>query len=196
VTDAFRTVLARYRIADLEQHRGAIIGLSDDLRLSYLSPAWFRFAAANGGEPRISAEWPLGRSIAESWPFPYRDFYEARYRATLRTRCVWTHEYECSAPDANRTFHQIVYPVPAGLLVVHSQRVVLGAGAPPDERNTADPARYVGADGIVSQCMHCRRVRRAGAVECWDWIPEWATRPPTSTSHGLCETCFRFYYPV
>jgi hypothetical protein len=196
VTDAFEPTLARYTVDDLERHAGTIIGLSPELRLSYLNPAWFRFARANGGEPRISLEWPLGRSIVESWDVPYRGFYEPHYRAALATQTVWTHEYDCSTPSAHRSFHQIVYAVPAGLLVVHSLAVTL---ADEDDRRSTGPvaaATYVDAHGIITQCMHCRPGRRPGATERWDWIPEWTTAFPVATSHGLCETCFRFYYPA
>jgi len=56
LAEGFRDALRRYRIAELEEHAGAIYGLTPDFRLAYMNPAWFRFAEVNGGEPRISTE--------------------------------------------------------------------------------------------------------------------------------------------
>ena len=35
----------------LERHEGPVFGLTGDLELAYLNPAWFRFARDNQGDP-------------------------------------------------------------------------------------------------------------------------------------------------
>ncbi len=198
LADEFRLPLRRYSLPDLRAHSGTIYGLFSDLRLAYLNPAWFRFAAENGGEPRISEEWTLGRSILDSIPSPLRDFYERHFHECLRTATVWKHEYECSSAARYRRFHQIVYPLDdgTGLLVVNS--LLVDRPHDPAERlpYAPDQRTYQDADGLICQCAHCRRVKHPGELERWDWIPEWVTGFPKATSHGFCPTCFRFYYPV
>ncbi len=189
IADEFRSTIAGYDLSDLEDHSGTIIGLCTNLRLRYLNPAWFRFAHANGGEPRISREWPLGRAIADCWQPPFGALYGQRYRKCLRSGRVWTHEYECSDGHTPRCFHQIVYPLHGGLLVVHAESVGI-------ETSTTDMlARYADTEGLITQCMYCRRINWPTDAQRWDWVEAWATNFPSATSHGLCPTCHHFYYP-
>lgn len=178
-------------------HAGPIYGLSSDLRISYVNSAWFHFAAENGAEQRISSEWTLGRSVLDSMAEPLRSFCEVKFRECLRTGVVWTHEYDCSSAERYRRFHQLVYRVDdgRGLLVVDS-RVVDRPHRRSERPCAPDEASYQDEDGLICQCMHCRRVQHPREVDRWDWIPAWVTGFPRTTSHGLCPTCFRFHYPV
>ena len=57
----------------------------------------------------------------------------------------------------------------------------------------AREARYIGEDGILLQCSHCRRIRVIG-TQAWDWVREWVARPHPKTSHGICPSCVGFYW--
>jgi len=188
-------VLERWDLAELDAHAGAVYGVTSELRLGYLNAAWFRFAADNGGEPHISADWSLGRSVLASVRGPLRDFYASNYRACLDATVPWQHEYECSSTETYRRYHQIVYPLEAraGLLIVNS--LVVERARDVAEPVPFEPEAYVGADGFITQCTHCRRVRRTAEPDRWDWIPVWVAEFPRETDHGLCGPCFRFHYP-
>ena len=56
-------------------------------------------------------------------------------------------------------------------------------------------ARYAGLGGLMTQCCHCRLMRRADDHSTWDWVPSVLDEPPDTISHGLCPPCFRHYYP-
>ncbi len=82
----------------------------------------------------------------------------------------------------------------AGLLLVNSPTVERGAAhAASADGRSSDPD-YADDDGLLRQCMHCRRFRRRGDGDRWDWIPTWADTCPRPTSHGICPTCFVFRY--
>lgn len=51
-------------------------GLWSDLRLSYFSPGWFGFSAANGGEPALSLKWNLGAEVLSGISGPLRQFFQ------------------------------------------------------------------------------------------------------------------------
>lgn len=198
VAEDFRPALRRWDLAELDAHGGTIYAVDADLRLGFMNQAWFRFAAANGGEPRISTEWPLGRSILECIPAPLRDFYEPAYRACFDAEEPWTHEYECSSPGRYRRYHQIVFALDdrRGLLVVNSLIVDRAYSVGGQSPTPTEASAYIDRDGLITQCSHCRRIQHASEVDRWDWIPEWVADFPLETSHGLCPVCTYFYYPV
>jgi hypothetical protein len=194
---SFETLLRDYNLAVLEKHHGTIYGLWSNLRLAYVNPAWYRFAAENGGEPAISTRWKLGTLILDALPQFLRAYYETAYRKCLDAEEPWEHQYECSSKDLYRHFHQIVYPLEnSGLLVVNS--LIVEHSHDPAERHPQNPeeSAYRDIHGLIHQCAHCRRVQNLLTKEQWDWVPEWVERVPSVTSHTFCPTCFGYYYPV
>ncbi len=179
----------------LEIDDATIFGLWSDLTLAYTNPGWKRFSAMNGGEPTITSEWALGRCVLDAIAEPLRPFYAANYRKSLMEGRPWEHVYECSSADQFRLMHMMVLPLGAaeGLLVINSLRQEIAHSRTPlpplDEL-------YRNAHGIVTQCSHCRRVRRDGTEHVWDWVPAWVVAQPARTSHGLCEPCIGFHHPL
>lgn len=196
VSQDFQPALERWDLAELDAHAGAVYGVDSDLRLQYFNAAWFRFAEANGGEPRITRQWSLGRSLLDCVPEPVRDVYAGSFRACLDAETPWRTEYECSSQTHYRRFHQIVYGLDdrAGLLIVNS--LVVETVRNPTAKTGMPPnaAAYFDANGIVTQCSHCRRVQHLGEIDRWDWIRNWVDDFPRETSHGVCTPCFRFHY--
>ncbi len=195
----FKNLLRNHNVEDLSAHSGVIYGVWADFCLSYLNPAWFRFAKENGGEPHISAEWGLGRSILDCISGEVRKFYEAKWNACLNAQEVWTHDYDCSSDMVYRRYHQIVYPMGRreGLLIVNSlivERRHDKARMPPT--GAAGQSFYLDENGFIHQCAHCRRVKNTREAERWDWVPEWVRRCPEHTSHTFGPTRFRHYYPM
>lgn len=193
----FAPYIRSFEQAGLADTEGTVFGLWPELTLAYLNAGWFEFAAANGGEPAISQQWGLGRSVLDAIRDPLAPFYRRAFQVTLSSGTPWQHEYECSSPTNLRRFVQHVYPLAggAGLLVVHSLIVDCPHPRDPDVSEHPVAGDYVDEHRLVRQCMHCRRVRRNGQRRRWDWIPAWVREPPENTSHGLCEVCFRYYYP-
>ena len=192
----FKPILSGYEIDDLDAHPGSIYGLWSDMRLAFVNLAWHSFAAANGGEPAISVRWPLGESVARAFPVGLKTFLDARFNECLKNEKMVGYDYECSSPQNYRRFHQFLYPLGggAGILVVNS--LIIERPHDEEKRQAREPSDelYLAASGFLTQCAHCRRMRRAGPNEVWDWVPSYVESFPSNTSHGLCPTCFAYFY--
>jgi hypothetical protein len=186
----FTPLLRNHNLPALTSHSGSVYGIWADFRLAYLNPGWFRFAAENGGEPDVSSDWTLGRSILESMPERLRRFYRARYADVLRSGTVWTHRYECSSDDTYRVFRQVVCPLGQGGLLI-SNSVIVSMPHDSSRRPGAvpDDATYRNGIGTVSQCGICRRVQNQHEPERWDWVPAWVRRVPEGVNSSICPVC-------
>jgi hypothetical protein len=191
----FRPLLADFDAGDLERAETTVFGLWPDFTLAYMNAAWFRFAAANRGEPAISRDWNLGRCVLDAIPAPLRDFYETNYRRCLQERRPWEHTYECSSDDVYRTFHMTVFPLhnSAGLLLINSVRIETPLEP---EVSTLNTTHYTNKHGLIMQCCHCRRFRQVERESTWHWVARWIKAIPQNVSHGICATCAGYYYPL
>lgn len=187
-------LLRGYDLTQLDQHEGAIYALCTDWRLRYFNDGWSRFARDNGGEPALSARYPLGAPLFEAFtPTPLRTYFEFHYSECLRESRLWSHDYECSSATVYRRFRQLVYPLGSrGVMVVNAKSVERPQAQVSSDEFAA--ASYRDAAGLVHQCAHCRRIRHSAQHDSWDWVPEWVAQMPPRCSHGLCPTCLVFYY--
>jgi hypothetical protein len=196
----FAPLLERFDRRALDDNRGTVFGLWSDFRLAYANAEWFRFAAANGGEPAVSTAAALGKAIMSAIPADLQPYYRYLY-ALANTRdprhsVPLCHEYDCSSAETYRRFAMQIYTLEGykGFLVVNSLLIErphdpgVAVLAPREED-------YLDANGLFCQCSHCRRYLRNNAPESWDWVPAWVERQPRGTSHGLCRICFDYYYP-
>lgn len=198
----FDRVLRGFSLGEIEQHAGTAFGLRPDFRLGYVNPAWFEFSRTNQGEPRLSAEWTLGRSVFDAIPQVLHDFYRTLFVEAMANPKPGprppAHCYECSSPTLFRRFALTTYRLGngEGLLVVNSLLVEQPHDPAVRQPAIADRPTYLHADGFVRQCSHCRRVEHGSEPNRWDWIPAWVDRSPPETSHTLCSFCLDHYYPA
>jgi hypothetical protein len=180
-------------IESLEDDRSVVYMLDADFRLAYCNKAWDEFAEHNGGAHLRRIE-QVGRLVLDAIPEPLKAFYRSVFERSLAKQRPWEHSYECSSPECYREFHMQVLPLqaPPRLVVVNSLVVERA-----HERIRQAPltAAYRTPGGVIGMCMHCRRTRRNDEPDIWDWVPEFLATPPDNVSHGLCTTCFRYYYP-
>lgn len=181
------------RIDEFEGDESVVYLLDNNLRIAYCNKAWDEFAKHNGGVHLRRIE-QVGRHVLDSTPEPLKAFYRSAFERALAEHQPWEHLYECSSPGLYREFHMQVLPLqaPPSLVVVNSLVVEKA-----HELIIQPPlaARYRTAAGVITMCMHCRRTRRSEGPEVWDWVPDFLASPPDNVSHGLCPTCFRYYYP-
>ncbi|MDB4932944.1 MAG: hypothetical protein JWM10_5428 [Myxococcaceae bacterium] len=150
------------------------------------NPAWRRFASANGGGAMAG-----GAVLAAVLPAVLRAYYVDGFARALATGEPWEHDYECSSAETFRRFRMVAYPFDGrGLVVVNSLRLER-----PHEREAhpGDDDAYT-VDGVITMCSHCRRLRRATAPVRWDWVPAYVRSPPDNLSHGLCASCYEYYW--
>lgn len=190
----FCPLLQRFASDEMKRLDHVIFGLWPDLTFALFNEGWFRFAEQNEGEPRISREWVLGRSLLEAVPEVLLPFFRDGFTRALATGERWEHEYDCSSPETFRLYHQSVYPLGSeGLLVVNSLKVEGPLEGSMQGGNAND---YLDPHAIVHQCARCRKVENVRAGNRWDWIPGWIASPPEKVSHGLCPVCLDYYYPL
>ena len=191
----FQRLLQNFHPAALHGAGETIYAMRPDLTLAYVNLGWKDFAIRNGGEPLLSLNWSIGCCVQDAIAPVLRPFYAENYAKCLRERRPWEHRYECSSAELIREFVMMTYPLgeEEGLLVINSL-----VQQTSHTRSAHEPLDilYRHESGHIKQCCHCRRVQRCGAVTTWDWVPDWVTSPPRNTSHGICEPCFGFYYPM
>lgn len=211
-TTAFRAAAGEELLAALDAERDVVYALDADLTLQFFNVAWWNHARANGGE-RCIAAYGLGASVRPVIPEVLRRFYEVSFASVLAFGAPLDHEYRCATPTEQRLFRMRVARLGAdgdvdaagespAFLVVSNQLVHNEAHPQDDAARRRDLRDYVGSDGILVQCSHCRRCRRLagpggppqGSWE-WDWVPAYVATPPAAVSHGLCMTCFAHHYP-
>lgn len=187
----FKDWFAPFDVAALDDETSTVYGITADMRLAYMNPAWHSFAQANGAA--WDGAWGIGARIIDATPAPLQPAYERLFDQAKANRVVVEHEYECSSPTTYRRFRMRVHPCNSGgFLVVN---MLLRTSEHIQPAMTAVDASYRNGDGLIVQCCHCRRVRRDGPPTGWDWVPDYVAMPPGGISHGICGTCFDYHYP-
>jgi hypothetical protein len=202
IAPGFQDLLANFDSAGLENRTNTVFGLWDDMSLAYFNPGWISFAEANGGEPAISHEWRLGRSVFDAIPAVMQRFYHEFLQTGLHAapetnRFPVNFEYECSSDSTYRRYVMLLYSLSAGkgLLVVNS--LVSEDPHDPEKQIACQPDARIYADneGTIHQCAHCRRIENLTVPNRWDWVPAWVKKIPQNASHTLCNICLDYYYP-
>ena len=161
---------------------------AEDFLIGYANVAWFEFGRANGAR-RL---WGLDDRLLDAISEPLRSYYAEKLAQVLVDGQPWEHDYECSSVALHREFRLRVLMIAdgEGLLLTHTLRF---------ERPHVDGLplvtnRYQAATGLITQCAHCRRVRRVAAPHSWDWVPALVEKPSSNISHGLCGLCSAYYF--
>lgn len=192
----FLPLLLDFDVPENHESPHVVYGLWHDYRLAYFNRAWFTFAAENRGEPAISTNWPLGRSLFDAIPADLSGFYAEKFQECLRSGSHWSHDYECSSDKHYRKYHQTTYPLKqSGLIVINSLLVETpheqsGAGSA-----SVDIGAYLDENRLIHQCCHCRRVNNQRKLAQWDWVPLLVKHTDPRTTHGICPHCLNHYYP-
>lgn len=181
----------------LEDSSSSIYALDTDLKISYLNPAYVKFAEENDPSGNTLSKFPISAQIGDAISDPrLKDYYLDAYKEVLSTGKNWTQEYECSSPETYRMYHQTAYPFKngKGLIIVN----VLSVRIPMDQTerivNGATENSYTNQDGLIVQCSNCRYTERADKAETWDWVPDLVKQMPENMSHTICPICLDYYW--
>jgi hypothetical protein len=206
VTQQFRDAAGLELLDALDREEDVVYVLDAELTLHFFNLAWWRNALANGGE-RCLEDYGLGASARGVVSGVLRRFYDEAFGSVLVGGPPVDHSYSCPTASEHVLYRmRVVRLGPTGrvdpaagqtaFLVVSNQLV----HAKPAHDDTGTGANvYVGREGLVVMCAHCRRCRRpaspGSADTVWDWVPAYVASPPGAVSHGLCPTCFAHHYP-
>jgi hypothetical protein len=192
VAPEFDQQLGEVDRGSLDAAPDVVFGLGPDLTIGYVNTSWWRFARDNDARWEERA-WGLGDHVLEAIPEVLRDYYASAFAGVQRMRQPWEHDYECSSATTFRMFRLRAMPLPrgAGLLVAHAVRVER-----PHDRVAEGVVGdlYVNEHGLVAQCAHCRRVRRAPRAPPGGGVPDYVAAPVPTISHTICEVCVGYYF--
>jgi hypothetical protein len=177
----------------LERSHNVACLLDRDLTLIYCNPAWNVFAMANDGEAAL-AEKVVGRNLLDFATEPVKTLYEQLFAAARASGTVWPFRFECSSREVIRWHRMEAFPLDEDCFAVVYACV---QGEPRvDEGTPANASLYVGPGGLITMCSNCRKTRRQSELAVWDWVPEhFELKYRLRTSHGICSSCWAFYYP-
>ncbi len=177
----------------LDASKDVIFLVDAELRITYCNPAWDAFARANGGE-KVLAERMVGVDLLATIAEPLRELFRNACRSCHQQHLMFDMDYECSTAELYRLLHVKILPLKASgeLAFIHSTRVERPHG---NERPALSPtAVYVGGQGIITLCCHCRRARRQDASNMWDWVPAFLQPERWRITHGMCPVCVSYFY--
>jgi hypothetical protein len=192
IAPGFAELLTGFELDLLADDPATTYGVfAGDYALGYMNRAWFRFATQNAGDAML-ARFRARASIVPAIPASLRPFYLAGFARALATGVPWEHVYACHSPDEHRVYRMTVLPLDRrGLLISHA---VVEKGPIRDATAQVEDVLYTGKGRLVVMCAHCRRTRRVGLPEGWDWVPAHVADPPRNVSHGLCSLCLSYYH--
>ncbi len=180
-------------LVSIEDSPNVIYAIWPDGRLAYTNRAFREFAEVNGAASLLST-WGVGRNVFDAMSGQVAEFYREHWAAVLASGEPGQHTYECSSREEFRLFHMTSHPLPGGLGLVLVVNSLAHVRAHDRVARQAIEVRYRDADGLILQCANCRRVRDTESQGAWHWIPDWVSKPPDLTSHGICSICIGVYY--
>lgn len=159
--------------------------LTPDLVLVGYSHGYVDFARENGRR-NITAISPFGTRLTEAMREPLATTYREIYQRVLRTGESHAHSFECSSPAVYRRFRQIAYRVGGGraLLVVNTPEIV----RPFVLEGTPVVSDYRGADGGLTECGQCRRLKDPLSGR-WDHVAAHVADPDDGARQDICPHC-------
>jgi len=189
LTAAFRDELASL-IKSLQPLTSVSYVLDEQLRFVYCNPAWDAFALANGA-PELALNALAGQALLKAIPTVLHPFYANGFRLVQSGNELWEHVYECSSAHEFRRYKMRVDPILGGWFLVRHTLVIKRAHEKivrPGSHN------YVADTGCITVCCNCRRSRRTGRAQKWDFVPEYVANPPRVVEQILCPDCLDTYY--
>jgi len=189
LTTAFRHELALL-IRSLQLSTAVSYLVDEQLRFVYCNPAWDAFAIANGA-PELALNALAGQSLFEAIPPVLQPFYSDGFRFVQSENECWEHAYECSSPQEFRRYKMRVDPSLGSWFLVRNTLIIKRAHERPVRPGTHN---YVADTGFIAMCCNCRRCRRTGKAQKWDFVPQYLGDPPRTLEHILCPDCLHHYY--
>jgi hypothetical protein len=166
--------------------------------IRYVNAAWDDFARANGGAPDALGASVLGtRWLDHVAGEDVRAHHAGLLEAALRgegTGAISTLG-ECNSAETIRLvvtkLERVVAPALAGAIGVAVSCRTLRSAAIQKMRPAVDGdgTGYRHPDGSVFQCTCCRRTRRPGPTQVWDFVPALVRRPPERVAFTFCQAC-------
>ena len=176
--------------------------LDEQLLIMAVSPAWNRFARANGGGDSTLAGAVIGtgwlghiegeqpRSLFENVALAALDLRERAAISGLRV------EADCNTPSLRRQTSTQFVPILDGDAAIGLYvRSSVTAETPIGESYRIRELEALSfQDGLIRMCSGCRRVKTAELT--WELVTQLIAHTPANVSHGFCDPCAALIYGV
>nr|WP_321395671.1 hypothetical protein [uncultured Desulfobacter sp.] len=179
-------------LESIKNSKDVICIVDAEMKLKAYNKAWEAFALANGGE-NITQRYDLGVCITDVGEEPLKSFMRRKYREAIALNQMFGLNYECSSGQLLRVFRLNAYPLmnQKGLVISHH----LVKACAHLEESVAFTKQFVNSDGVISQCMSCRKIKDPNSEDRWLWVPSLLEKGIANISHGICSRCLDHYYP-
>ena len=191
VDPTFAAVLPDPQSRVIAASHDSIYIVDQALTIRAYNEGYARFGAANGC-PQVAKDYGIGRNLISVLPPAAADIYVPAYMSALENGARCDHDYECSSSRVLRRFHQTVYPLHDGHGLIIANHLVYEM--PHASRGTGTSPRHFDAEGWITQCACCRKIRDGAHPEKWDWVPGLVDAPHPRTTHSYCLNYLNFYY--
>ncbi|MFW5968000.1 MAG: hypothetical protein ACOCV2_10805 [Persicimonas sp.] len=195
ISPTFRAHFRAEELDEFDQEESVIYGLDGELRLSLLNDDWYRTARSAPGGEALLQKFDLGSSYVDALAEPLREFFTSHLEQSIASGKTWAFDYLCPTPSLRRVFRMQVLPIAGRAGCVITNACVVEEPAPTGKTPPTDlQDTYRDNNGLITQCSHCRRVRRPARAGCWDWLPSMVAHMPPRVSHGICPSCYVYFY--
>lgn len=196
ISDDFRNFFDEEELAELDEDSAVIFGLRRDFTLALLNEAWFQHARRSGATDGFFERYGLGARYLDALPELLADFFTTHVRSAMDSSRRWSFQYLCPASGVQRKFRMEVLPLDDGEGCLVTNALVVEEPHPDEVGADAGLLdAYVGDGGFITQCCHCRCTRHVDDASRWDWVPRYVDEMPELVSHGICPSCFAYFYP-
>ena len=192
VSPEFRRAAGNELLTALDAEQEVVYAVDRAMTLHFVNRGWHDFAIANEGA-RCIDDYVVGDSIDRAIPAVLKPFYRGAFDAVFAGGPPLDHLYECPSTNQQRSFRMRAARLVGGDFLIVSNQLVRQLDAGGADASEVVPEKYVGENGLVVQCAHCRRCRRVES-EIWDWVPAYVAARSEGVSHGLCPSCFAHHY--
>ena len=192
IDPGFARQIAYINLESIKNSPDVVYIVDAEMKLKAYNNAWITFAQANGGE-KITQTYDLGSAVTDVGEAPLKHFMKRKYREAMALNKMFACNYECSSPQLLRIFRLNAYPLidKKGLVISHH----LVKECPHIKEGVAFSKQFVNSDGVIVQCMNCRKIKDPNTVDRWLWVPSLLEQGIANMSHGICRRCLDHYYP-
>nr|WP_320193297.1 hypothetical protein [uncultured Desulfobacter sp.] len=188
----FEKQIAYMDLESIKNSKDIIYIVDAEMKLKAYNKAWETFALSNGGD-KIAQTFALGSNVIDVGEEPLKSFMKKKCREAIALNKMFGFNYECPSKQLSRVFRLNAYPLvdKKGLVMSHH----LVKECPHTEKSLAFSKQFVNSDGVIVQCMNCRKIKDPNSVDRWLWVPSLLDTGIVDISHGICSRCLDHYYP-
>ena len=192
IDGSFKKHVSYLNTTQLNESKDVVYIIDAEFKIRAFNAAWIRFAQENSGGD-IQKRYSFGFPIFEVCAEPIKGYIVHAYRRALSENTPFLMKYECSSAEKMRVYQQTAYPLLESRGLMISNHLVVEKKH--SEEEAVFNAGFEDENGIITQCMNCRKIRDPQNRNVWLWVPSLLESPLENISHSICLQCCEHYWP-